>query len=189
MSVRGGRWPQTSILALALLAAGPRFSLAEVQSTGIGGFTVVHEVVVPATPEEAFDAFTGDITPWWDHSFSGQPKKMVIEPRPGGGFYEIFDDQGNGALHATVIFAQRGRRLRFDGPLGFSGFPLQMVHTVEFDPTEEGTTRVHLTVRVVGELKEGWSESIDRVWHHFLVERFKPYVESLQPPEKPALPP
>ena len=34
-----------------------------------------------------------------------------IEPRPGGGFIEIFDDEGNGVLHATVIYADRGKLL------------------------------------------------------------------------------
>ena len=50
-------------------------------------------VNLPGTPEDIFDAATGDISGWWDHSFSGNPKKFYLEAKPGGGFYEIFDDK------------------------------------------------------------------------------------------------
>ncbi len=53
-----------------------------------------------------------DTNDWWDHSFAENPEKLFIEARPGGGFYEIFDTQGNGARHATVIYAERGKMLR-----------------------------------------------------------------------------
>ncbi|MCW8804045.1 MAG: hypothetical protein OQK57_06570, partial [Ignavibacteriaceae bacterium] len=59
-------------------------------------FSFEKEVTLPGTPEIIFDAVTGDISGWWDHSFSENPKKFYIEPKPGGGFWEIFDDEGNG---------------------------------------------------------------------------------------------
>ncbi len=48
----------------------------------------------PGNPIFVFDHLTGDISEWWDHSFSPNPYKLFIEPRPGGGFYEIFDEAG-----------------------------------------------------------------------------------------------
>ncbi|HUP00152.1 MAG TPA: hypothetical protein VM737_01310 [Gemmatimonadota bacterium] len=100
-----------------------------------------------------------------------------IDSRPGGGFTEIFDESGDGVEHARVITAHRGALLRFEGPLGFSGRALTIVHTLAFEAAGD-STRLTLTVRGAGELEDGWSEAVDRVWHHFLIERFKPYVES-----------
>ena len=134
-------------------------------------------MVLPGTPESVFDAFTGDVSPWWDHTFSGNPKRLYIEPRPGGGFYEIFDDAGNGARHAEVIMAHRGKLLRFQGPLGLSGSAIQMVHTLEFGAAGADSTRLKLRVHATGEVEESWPRVVAQVWHHFLIERFKRYVE------------
>ena len=38
--------------------------------------------------------------------------------------------------------------------------------------------RITVTCNGAGQLREGWAEAVDRVWHHFLIERFKPFVES-----------
>jgi len=43
----------------------------------------------PGDPVFVYDHLTGDISEWWDHSFSEKPYKLFIEARPGGGFYEI----------------------------------------------------------------------------------------------------
>jgi hypothetical protein len=77
-----------------------------------------------------------------------------------------------------VIYAQHGKFLRFDGPLGLSGKALHMVHTYEFTHVGADSTRLKVTVRASGEMEAGWAETVDGVWWHFLVEQFKPYVES-----------
>ncbi len=117
-----------------------------------------------------------EVDAWWDHRFSENPIRFYIDAQPGGGFYEIFDETGDGVRHAEVIFASRGETLRMRGPLGLSGYALDMVFTLQF--TAEGPgTHVRLDVRGAGELEEGWAETVQRVWNHFLVERFKPYAE------------
>ena len=63
----------------------------------------------PGDPLFVYDHLTGDISGWWDHSFSENPYRLYIEARPGGGFYELFNESGDGAKHATVIYAERGR--------------------------------------------------------------------------------
>ena len=55
-------------------------------------FAFAKEVILPGTPEQIFNVATGDISGWWDHSFSETPKKLFIEAKPRGGFWEIFDD-------------------------------------------------------------------------------------------------
>jgi uncharacterized protein YndB with AHSA1/START domain len=167
-------------LSAVLAAVAFSFALsapAEVKPLAVGGYSVELEVVLAAPPDAVYDAATGDISAWWDHSFSEHPKKLYIEAKPGGGFYEIFNDSGDGALHATVNFAQRGKMLRFTGPLGFSGRALDVVTTYEFKPEGNGT-RMHVTCNAVGQLSSDEANVVDQVWHHFIVERLKGYIDS-----------
>ena len=158
-----------------LLTTG--FSQAEVKQLTPGGFTVEQDVILAATPSAVYDTVTGDISGWWDHSFSKTPKKLYIEPKPGGGFYESFNDSGDGALHATVIYAERGKKLTFTGPLGLSGKAVDIVTSYELSPDPAGT-RLHLTVNATGQTSEDVAKIVDSVWHHFLIERLQPYIKS-----------
>jgi hypothetical protein len=162
-------------IATTLAAVGP--ASAKVTTTNLAGFMVEHEVVLPGSPEDIYDTVTGDIKPWWDHHMSESPRSLTIDARPGGLFIEVFDESGDGALHATVIYAQRGKRLRFAGPLGFSGHPLELVVTYDLEPHEKGTL-LKVTCSAAGQFEKGWDQAIDQVWHHFLFEALKPYVES-----------
>ncbi len=144
-----------------------------------GSFTFTDQVEVTLSPQEAFDRFV-EVDAWWDHRFSDDPVSFFLDPRPGGGFYEIMDESGDGVRHAEVIFVVRGKTLRLRGPLGMSGFALDMVFNLDFQAMAGGT-RLHLDARGAGELEEGWAEAVQGVWHHFLVERFKPYAEGRLP--------
>ena len=141
-------------------------------------FSFSFEVTLPATPVEVYDALTGDISGWWDHHFSEKPYRLYIEARPGGGFYEIFDASGDGAKHATVILAERGKRLRFDGPLGLSGRAVQTVTSYDLAPSGPGATKLTVSVHGSGEIEETLPATVEKVWKHFILERFKPYIES-----------
>lgn len=179
------RFGTLTMFHAAVLVAMPfTVGQAEPVTFTTSGFTVIHEVVLPGTPEVIFDAFTGDIKSWWDHTWSGNPKALYIEPKAGGGFYEIFDDSGNSALHATVITAWRGKLLRMDGPLGLAGNAMSMVHTLEFAARGADSTHIKLTANCAGQIQEWMPAAVDGVWKHFLIERFKPYVESGQYREK-----
>ncbi len=141
-------------------------------------FSFDQELSLPGKPVDIYDAITGDISAWWDHSFSEKPYKLYIEAKPGGGFYEIFNEQGDGVKHATVIYADRGKLLRFEGPLGLSGKALQLVCTYTFLEKGDDSTSLKLSVHGAGEVEKGVPELVANVWHHFLFERFKPYIES-----------
>lgn len=162
------------LLALLLVGAGARAEVA-VQPAGAFSFTITADV--KGDPVAVFDAATGDITPWWDHTMSGNPWRMYVEPRPGGAFLEIFNEQGDGVRHAVVTGAERGKLLRYEGPLGLAGFALHMVTTWTFAAAGEGRTTVTVAVHGAGELQEGWPEVIEATWRHFLVERFQAYLE------------
>ncbi len=141
-------------------------------------FSFDKEVTLPGTPEIIFDAVTGDISGWWDHHMSENPKEFFIEPTPGGGFWEIFDDEGNGVLHATVIYADRGKMLRFDGPLGLSGKAIQVVTTYQFESVGTDSTLFRVSVHAAGEVDEGIPAIVERVWEHFIFEQLEPYIKS-----------
>ena len=134
-------------------------------------------IVVYGTPEEVFDAMTGEVSGWWDHGFVEKPRSRYIDPKPGGGFYEWFDGgTKNGVLHATVIYADRGKLLRMSGPLGFSGESVNIVASWAYQKVGD-STRVTVTSNVSGALEDGAHTQVERVWQHFLVDRFKPWYE------------
>jgi inorganic triphosphatase YgiF len=49
--------------------------------------------------------------------------------------------------------------------------------TYEFLPDPAGT-KLRLTCNVAGQWEDGEDKIVDAVWHHFLTERLKPYIES-----------
>jgi uncharacterized protein YndB with AHSA1/START domain len=175
----------TFFLAASLLSCTPLSPLhAETKEIKTAAFQIQQEVVIAAKPETVYDAATGDISGWWDHHMSEHPKKLYIEAKPGGCFCEIFDDAGNGAQHAVVIYADRGKVLRFAGPLGFSGMAIDSVTTYEFLPDPAGT-KLRVTVNITGQIDEQTAQLVDGVWRHFIAERLKPYVESGANSKKP----
>lgn len=133
-------------------------------------FAFDKQVILPGTTGQIFDAATGDISSWWDHSFTENPKRLFIEPKPGGGFWEIFDDAGNGALHATVIYCKKPTMIRFDGPLGLSGKAVQFVTTYEFSEAGNDSTLMKVSVHGSGELDEGMSAIAEKVWNHLYLK-------------------
>jgi hypothetical protein len=163
------------LLSLVILILSP--AAAQETKPKYDVFSFEQQITLPGTTTRIYDAMTGDISGWWDHSFSEKPYKLYIDAIPGGGFYEIFNAGGDGARHATVILSDRGKILRYDGPLGLSGKAIQMVTTYEFSTAGADSTLVKVSVHGSGEVDEGIPAKIESVWHHFLYERLKPYVE------------
>ena len=122
----------------------------------------------PGDPDFIYDHLTGDITSWWVHSFSENPYKLYIDATPGGGFYEIFDESGDGARHATVIYAERGKMLRMEGPLGLSGQAITLICTYTLKASEKNSTLLTLQVNGAGELSDETPDLVKQVWEHFL---------------------
>lgn len=158
---------RAALAALALAAVSFAAGRLSAEAFTPRGFRFTATTEVPLAPPEAFDAFTGDVSPWWDHTFSGAPAKLVIEPVAGGGFWEHFDDAGNGVLHARVTWAERGKRLVLRGPLGLHGRAADLVFSLTFEAAGDGT-RVTVEGRGSGELGEGDGAVVKSVWEHFL---------------------
>jgi hypothetical protein len=161
-------------MLLTLLAAAAQ---AEIRTAPSGAFSFTLSGDMKGTPAEVFAAATGDITPWWDHTMSGDPLKMYVEPVLGGAFMEIFNEQGDGVRHAVVTGVVKNEMLRYEGPLGLAGHALHMVTTWTFAPAGEGRTTVSVEVHGAGEVHDGWPEVIEKTWRHFLFERLQVYLE------------
>jgi len=166
--------PIAVLTALFVLAAGT--VLAKTNAATLNGFTFEVPVTLPGTPEEIFDAATGDVTGWWDHTFSKNPKALVLEPKVGGHFIELFDDKGNGAQHAEVIYCERPKKIRFEGPLGLSGTAVDLVCTYSFEAVGTDSTRMTVSASGAGAVDASMGPKVEGVWRHFLIERFKPYI-------------
>ena len=144
------------------------------------GYSFTDSVMLPVSPDSAFDAMTGDVSPWWDHHMSEHPVALVIEPKPGGAFYERFDNQGNGAKHATVTYADRGKRLRMEGPLGLAGDAILHVVTWDYE-ARPGGCMVKLTCNMEGQIDEKTATLVQKVWHHFLYDGIQAYLTPKKP--------
>jgi len=160
-------------LSLVFATALPAEIRRETETT----FEVYHEVHLPVSPMVAWEAATGDISGWWDHTMSGDPHALVIEPVVGGLFREEFDAAGHGVVHARVIHAKPGERLTYAGPLGFNGYPLESVISLVFVPEKDGEgTLLKVICRGSGWIEEGWVAAIDQVMHHFYAVRLVGYL-------------
>ncbi len=148
------------------------------------GFRFELAVDVPVPPLAAYDAFTRDLPQWWDHTLAGDPSALSLDARPAGGFVELFPQGGDagpddGARHATVTLADRGRRLVFIGQLGLVGQAFLGIHDLRFEPLagDAPGTRVTLVASGMGLLEPGTEDVVHQVWQHFLVERYEAFVE------------
>lgn len=162
-----------ALVAFTTVLVGSAAVAAEVP-TGSFGFEL--GVTLPGAPAAIYDLVTGDISGWWDHSMSEHPVRLEIEPKPGGGFWEIFDASGDGIRHAVVTYAKRGEVLRFEGPLGLTGHAVQMVTTYGLAAVGADSTRLTVTVKAAGEVDPAWPALVEQTWRHFLHERLLPYA-------------
>lgn len=174
--------PRTTLILALAAGAWHGFATAQepaaIERPEVGAFAFEHVLVLPGSPEQVYDIVTGDISGWWDHNFSGDPARFVLEPWPGGRFLEVFEEGSrDGVVHATVTFAQRGEMLRFEGPLGLTGHAIHGVYTYRLEPVGD-STRLRVAVRMAGEMSRGWPETVEGAWRHFLFEGLEPYVES-----------
>lgn len=164
-------------LALGLCAGAWSTGAAKPEAFAPKGYTFELDVEVPVNPEVAWDHFTGDVSPWWDHHFTEKPEALTIAREPGGSFLEIFDAAGHGAEHARVTHAIRGELLRLVGPLGLVGHGVEIDANLHFEATDEGT-RVRLKTFVHGKVDDATAAAVEGVWRHFLVEQYATYVRS-----------
>ena len=171
-----------AIFAL-LTALAAQSAAAEVTDAAPNGFTTVNEVIVKATPAEAWTAALA-VGNWWssDHTISGDARRMTIDPVAQGCFCESLGDSA-GVVHLVVTSVMPTTMLRLTGglgPLGLMGVDGNM--TWDFEAVE-GATRVRFTYAVGGYMKGGLEQMagpVDYVLGEAL-GRLRNYVETGNP--------
>jgi hypothetical protein len=160
------------VLTTALLFV--QAARAKVASQSANGFVITQEADVAVDPKIAYDAFV-KIGSWWSdaHSFSGVAKNMSIEPKAGGCWCEALPNGGS-VRHMTVLHANPGALLVFNGGLG----PLQFMGVagsmkVSFKAKDKGT---HVSlVYAVGGYAPGDFKDISRGVDMVLGEQINRY--------------
>jgi uncharacterized protein YndB with AHSA1/START domain len=103
------------------------------------------EVVVEASPDEAFRIFTDEIGLWWRRGTrywndAERGLTIRIEPRIGGRFLEVYDlESGTGFEAGRVTAWEPGKRLALSWTQ--LGWPEGVSTEIEvnFEPVDEGT--------------------------------------------------
>jgi hypothetical protein len=172
-----------SIAMLLILTLAPSATADVVEST-TNGFTTKTATEISGVTRAVYVALTAQVGSWWDpqHTWSGDPRNMTIDPRAGGCFCETLANGGS-VQHMTVILAEPGKMLRMRGALG----PLQelaVVGTITWSLTEVGSrTRVEMSY-VVGGYMQGGFATVAKLVDGVLatqVQRLKQYIESGRP--------
>lgn len=124
-------------------------------------------IEIDNSPSRVWQALTEEIGQWWPSDFytGGSPGKQsfVLEARPGGRMYEVWED-GGGLLWGTVIGVEPNERLHVLGSLfpGWGGpsewFGVWTLKAngdkTELDFTESSLGRI--TTKGNSEKKKGW---------------------------------
>jgi len=151
------------LFCLLALAAFARPTAAEVLDADEHGFTIGHSVTLPVTRDVAWAAVVRDVSEWWngDHTVSGDPANLYIDPVPLGCFCERLGESG-GLVHLTVTFVNPGVLLRLTGglgPIGLMGANGNLTFEFEEADDDPGRTVLRLEYAVGGYLDGG----LDRV--------------------------
>ncbi|MEP7130772.1 MAG: ATPase [Sphingomicrobium sp.] len=104
------------IAAIVLLLASP--TTASVVHADNHGFEVSQSVDVRLSASDALAAFTR-VSSWWmtDHTYSGNPANLSLDPRPGGCLCEKLPG-GGGVEHLRVTYFEPGKILILTGAMG-----------------------------------------------------------------------
>ncbi|MEA3057752.1 MAG: hypothetical protein QOF34_567 [Sphingomonadales bacterium] len=152
------------IAAIVLLLAAP--ATASVVHSDNHAFEVTQSVDVSLSPADALAAFTR-VSSWWmaDHTYSGNPANLSLDPRPGGCLCEKFPG-GGGVEHLRVTYFEPGKILILTGAMGpLLHEAVDGVLIVHADPVAGGA-RVTLDYRASGFFNGGgekFAAMVDRM--------------------------
>jgi uncharacterized protein YndB with AHSA1/START domain len=142
---------------------------------------VEQELKLEATPAQVYAALTTDIGLWWDPGFvMGGPNTtdVILEPRPGGRWMEVWGSEGEGFLWGIIQRARKDRALTISVPEGviWSG-PGSI--SIDLEETEGGGTLLklrHVSVQVY-ETEDATGGYIYG-WSNLLGENLRKYLET-----------
>lgn len=119
-----------------------------------------------------------EIDAWWlpQHRMAPQSKKMILEPRAGGRFYE--DAPGGGLLWYTVQMIAPGESLDMHGYLAtrYGGPAISLLHVALSE--SKGATTVTIQDSLIGAFSDDMGTMTHSGWTELFGQGLKPYIES-----------
>jgi uncharacterized protein YndB with AHSA1/START domain len=132
---------------------------------------IVRTVTVKAPPERAFDLFTTRITDWWPRAHSMGPGALVgvvLEPRPGGRWYEVKEDDSEAPFgHVLAWDPPRRLLLAWQINTGFRYDPALVTEVeIRFEAQGSGTlvTLEHRNLERFGGDAASFAAMLDGGW-------------------------
>ncbi|MGD9688971.1 MAG: SRPBCC domain-containing protein [Phycisphaerales bacterium] len=145
-----------------------------------GSFHIEQEVTLRVPLERAWAGLL-DVAGWWCCHFADRGARVVLEPFPGGRFFEE-SPEGPRALFGTVVYIKAPEIIRLHGPLGMGRLPVTSTYDWSLEPMgDPGATRLKLSHRAFGLLDPEWQQSHEEGWKSLwvrlaaLVERGERY--------------
>lgn len=142
----------------------------------VGSIRIKQEIIVQAPVDKVFSALTKDTSFWWGAPYliGDAPKKLIVEPKLGGMFYEDWGDDA-GAIWGTVTQWKKNEVFEFTGKCGMGG----AVHGVICFTLESkgSSTFLKLEHDAIGHVTEKTQSGYTAGWNDLLEKRFKAYVE------------
>jgi uncharacterized protein YndB with AHSA1/START domain len=144
---------------------------------------IVRTVIVKASPQRAFDAFTADIVQRWPkgHTIGVQPfAQVVMEPRVGGRWFERDADGAETNWGKVLAWDPPGRLLLAWQISTAWAYDADLLTEVEmsFAPQADGTTLVtleHRKLELFGEKAAAHSDQLGNGWPA-LLQAFADYA-------------
>jgi uncharacterized protein YndB with AHSA1/START domain len=133
---------------------------------------IVRTVIVKASPQRAFDAFTADIGQWWpkNHQIGAQPfAQVVMEPRVGGRWFERDADGAETSWGKVLAWDPPGRVVLVWQISTAWAYDPGLLTEVEmsFAAQADGTTLVtleHRKLELFGEGAESMANQLGNGW-------------------------
>ena len=172
---------RAGLIALGLLAFASA-ARAEVIDATPGGFEVKRTLTINAAPAKVYAALIAPAG-WWNHTFSGDPKNLYIEPKANGCWCETLPKSKGSVAHMRVIYVEPGSLIRLQGGLG----PMQQTGALGnltwSVAAKGGATELTWTYDVGGYMKGGLAPMADAVDGVFAEQmgRLKKQVETGSP--------
>lgn len=175
-----GRWASSFARLKHRLEATEQTMSAEQRTDTKLAIDIAQDVKLAAPPAQVFAALVDDPGAWWGLPYiNPEATSLILEPRPGGRFFEIWqggrdDVDGAGALLATVSTFVPERRIELTGPLhmglvfGVANFTLEEA---------KGGTMLRFSHRAFGQVEADIAVRIAGGWNELLEARLRAFVE------------
>jgi uncharacterized protein YndB with AHSA1/START domain len=134
-----------------------------------GSFHIEQEIRISAPRDKVWTSLL-DVQGWWCHHFAENNARMMLEPFPGGRFFED-SPEGVRALYGTVTYIKAPECIRLSGPLGMNRLPVTSTYEWKLEESagDKPATILKLTHRAIGLLDPEWESSHKDGWQQLWV--------------------